>query len=100
MSTPEQSLNDLAYEYDRLDTDSRIAWEVVAREKQRAEALSQSAGIAHGKLKDAAFKENMSLPCTIAIIGTNRLITFYEDGYGVSTLLTDAPRSTSQHQES
>jgi hypothetical protein len=92
MSNVPSDLDQLAYDYDHLDQEADRAWQIAAKAKATAELAEACKNTARGSLRDALSKAKAEAPCTIAIAGTCRLLTIYEDGYGLSFIITTAPK--------
>jgi hypothetical protein len=95
MSTMPSDLDRLAYEYDRLEQEADRLIEISVQAKAAAELAEARKNAAQGKVRDALAQSGTHVPCTIAIAiaGTSRLLTVYEDGYGLCFVVTTAPVS-------
>jgi hypothetical protein len=93
MSTMPSDLDRLAYEYDRLEQEADRLIEISVQAKAAAELAEARKNAAQGKVRDALAQSGTHVPCTIAIAGTSRLLTVYEDGYGLCFVVTAAPIS-------
>jgi hypothetical protein len=92
MSTMPSDLDRLAYEYDRLEQEADRLIEISVQAKAAAELAEARKNAAQGKVRDALAQSGTHVPCTIAIAGS-RLLTVYEDGYGLCFVVTAAPIS-------
>lgn len=91
MSSNTSELSQAAYEFDRLNDEFERAQTVSIEAKEALELSKSLANDARGRLKALLTKASIDLPCTIAIEGTSRLLTVYEDGYGLGYVVTANP---------
>lgn len=92
MSDSSLDLNQLAYEYDRLEQEADRAWQLHRDAKTAAELAESRKTSARGRLGDALSKAKVCTPCTIAIEGTPRLLTVYNEGCGLGFVVTTNPK--------
>jgi hypothetical protein len=82
-------LGQLASDFIRLDSDADRAWRSSAQAKAAAELVETRKNTSRGALK--AFLEKSTKPLPYSIEFGDKLLTVYEDTYGIDILITDNP---------
>lgn len=85
MPNNSSELNQLAYDFDRLNSEADRTRKLMAEAKGAAELAECRANTAAGKLRDLVVKSPIELPITIAILESDRLLTIHEHGFIVTT---------------